>query len=95
MTREEVHVALLARLAESKRAIASNFNPAVLGTVVVNNQISMLDALAYLVEHQSEQAWKSNPAVIEVCEPGDPDYGVMSASVPAALVKRPKPEEAK
>jgi len=51
------------RISESQRSLVHQFGPAAFGVTSLNNQLAMLDALAYLVEHQSEQAWKSNPHV--------------------------------
>jgi hypothetical protein len=61
MKREEVLMGLISRLAQSKVDLASSFGPSALGTTVIRNQLVMLDALAYLVEHMTEQAWKDRP----------------------------------
>jgi hypothetical protein len=63
MTRTEVLGQLGAALQVSKKTLGSQFGPVAFSAATLQGQIALLSAVAYLVEHAAEQAWRNYDSV--------------------------------
>lgn len=67
MTREELLELMVSRSDDTKKTLENSFNSTTYSATSLRNQLAIMAALGYLVDHTTQQAWRdSEPHDLDV-----------------------------